>query len=273
MSAQGIRLSISKEGDTSHELVSRLSRLPVDSINNDIGRGLVQGAEPLVAFGQRIFVGAVTDQIIWSNGDFIGPVIGGAQMSVVSTSADDASGGTGLRTVEIHYLTPTLQEKTEIITLNGTSAVLTQATDIYFINLLHVETFGSGKKAAGDITVSSGGNIHAEILTGNNVQFSSARMVPAGKVLRLAGAVAGSASSTSAARVTVKLASNAYNGLVFTDPFILLPIGLVDIQDNTITYQFPIPSAFPAGSIICLMASSDKACNVSGSLYGWTEDA
>ena len=97
MSAQGIRLSTSAKADTSHELVTRVDRLPVDSINNDIARGKVPNASPFNSFGQRVFSGAVTDQMIWSNGAFIGPAIGGLQMSAVSTSANDASGGTGLR--------------------------------------------------------------------------------------------------------------------------------------------------------------------------------
>ena len=273
MSAQGIRLSTSAKADTSHELVTRIDRLPVDSMNNDIARGKVPSAYPYVSFGQRQFLTSASDAVIWSDGEFSGPIIGGAQLSVVSTSGEDSSAGTGIRTAELHYLDTNLAEKIEIVTLNGTAPVLTQAADIYFVNVFHVVTFGSLKKAAGAISASYGGFNHANIRAGDNVQFSSVRMIPAGKVFYLAGAVAGSASSNSASRVTVKLASNLYNGLTFTNPFLLLPHGLVDLQDNTVTFNFPVASAYHAGSVIALIATVDKACQVSGSLYGWMEDA
>lgn len=273
MSAQGIRLSTSAKADTSHELVTRIDRLPVDSINNDIARGKVPNAYPYSSFGQRTFSGAVEGAVVWTDGDFPGPLVGGARMSVVSASTNDSADGTGIRTVEIHYLDTNLAEKVEVITLNGITPVLTQAADIHFINVFHVVTFGSLKKAGGNISVSYNGFNYANIRAGENVQFSSVRMVPAGKVFYLAGAVAGSSSTNSDSRVTVKLASNLYNGLTFSNPFILLPHGLVDLQDNTVTFNFPVASAYHAGSVIALLATVDKACQVSGSLYGWMEDA
>jgi hypothetical protein len=273
MSAQGIRLSTSAKADTSHELVTRIDRLPVDSMNNDIARGKVPNAYPFSSFGQRTFTGSAEGAVVWTDGDFPGPLAGGAQLSVVSTSTNDSANGTGIRTVEIHYLDTNLAEKVEVITLNGTTPVLTQAADIHFINVFHVVTFGSLKKADGAISVSYGGSNYANIRAGENVQFSSVRMVPAGKVFYLAGAVAGSSSLNSDSRVTVKLASNLYNGLTFSNPFILLPHGLVDLQDNTVTFNFPVASAYHAGSVIALIATVDKACQVSGSLYGWMEDA
>jgi|TARA_R110000782_G_scaffold196790_1_gene286055 hypothetical protein len=273
MSAQGIRLSTSAKADTSHELVTRVDRLPVDSINNDIARGKVPNAIPFNSFGQRVFSGSVTDQMVWSNGGFVGPAVGGVQMSVVSTSTDDASGGTGIRIIQVHYLDTEFTEKVETITLNGTTPVVMSATDVHFINTLHVVTFGSGKKAAGSITVYNGDNVYAEIQTGNNIQFSSAKMVPKGKVFYLAGAVSGSSSASSDARVTVKLVANIYDEIIFADPFIFLPYGLIELQDSTVTYNFPIPASFPAGVVVGLLATTDKACLVTGSLYGWIEDA
>jgi hypothetical protein len=73
MSAQGIRLSTSARSDTSHQLVTRLDRLPVDSIQNDIARGYVPGATPFGSFGERELSGATTNQMIWSNGAFPAP--------------------------------------------------------------------------------------------------------------------------------------------------------------------------------------------------------
>lgn len=273
MSAQGIRLSTSARADTSHELVTRLDRLPVDSINNDIARGKVPNASLFGSFGERIFSGGSTDELIWSDGAFAGPAVGGVQMSVVSSSANDAAGGTGIRSVEVHYLDPDFVLKSETVTLNGTSPVLTSATDVHFINILHIVTVGSGKKAAGNITISNGGNVYAQISAGKNIQLSSARMVPKGKRFYLAGAAVGSSSATSDARVSVKLVANIYDELIFANPFILIPYGLVELQDSTVTWTVPVPIPFPAGTVVGLLATTDKACLVTGSLFGWIEDA
>jgi hypothetical protein len=273
MSAQGIRLSTSARADTSHQLVTRLDRLPVDTITNDIARGYVPGAVPFGSFGERELVGSTTNQIIWSNGAFSAPHPTGIQISVVSTSANDSAAGTGIRTLEIHYLDANLDEKFEVITMTGLTPVLTVATDIRFINLVHMVTFGSLAHAAGDISFTNGANNYAEILTGNAVQISSARMIPRGKVFYLAGATAGSVSGSTVAKVLIRLVADAYNGQVFNDPFALIPYGSISVQDNSVAFNFPVPFRFNAGVVVALVASSDKSCTVSGSIYGWLEDA
>ena len=272
MSAQGIRLSTSARSDTSHQLVTRLDRLPVDSIQNDIARGYVPGATPFGSFGEREFSGATTNQIIWSNGAFTAPHPTGIRISLVSTSANDSAAGTGIRTLDIHYLDSNLDEQFETVTMTGADAVLTVATDIRFINTVHMDTFGSLTHAAGDITLTNGGNTYAEILTGSPVQISSARMVPRGKVLYIAGATAGSVSGSAAAKVIIRLVANAYDTEIFSNPFAFVPYGSIGIQDNTVAFTFPVPFKFVAGVVVALSATSDKGCTVSGSIYGWLED-
>lgn len=273
MSAQGIRLSTSARADTSHELVTRLDRLPVDSINNDIARGKVPHSEGFGSFGERTFAGAATNAMIWSDGEFHIPPAAGVQLSIVSTSANDSAAGTGIRSVEIHYLDNDLNEQKEIVQLAGLTPVLTQATNIRFVNLMHMQTYGTISLAQGNIQGSAGGNIYCSILTGTNVQISSARMIPRNKVLYLAGATAGAVSGSSDARVLIRLVANTYNGLVFDDPVVFLPYGSISVQDNTVTYNFPVPFKFAAGTVVGLRATCDKGCLVSGSLYGWIEEA
>jgi len=273
MAAQGIRLSTSAKADTSHELVTRLDRLPIDNIENDIARGKVPNAYGFAAFGERTFAGSQENAVIWSNGNFTGPAIGGAQMSIVSTSANDSAAGTGIRTIELHYLDVNLIEHVVTITLNGLTPVLTAATDIYFINEMHVMTVGSNLKAAGDIIISNSGITYAEILTNKLLMTSSARMVPKGKRGFIAGAVAGSSSANADSRVTIRLVSSSYNGNIFVNPFLLLPLGSVDLQDGSVTFSFPVPPSFGEGIVFGLTASVDKSCRVGGSIYGWFEDA
>src|SRR5579885_2351141 len=42
-----------------------------------------------------------------------------AQRSLVSTSANDTSAGTGARTITINYLNTSFQLKTDVVTMNG----------------------------------------------------------------------------------------------------------------------------------------------------------
>ena len=65
-------------------------------------------------------------------------------MKVTSTDdTADAPGGTGALTIEITYLDDTFVEKTEIVTMNGRTEVLTTATDIFRVNHVRIKTAGS----------------------------------------------------------------------------------------------------------------------------------
>ena len=75
-------------------------------------------------------------------------------MKVTSTDdTEDAPGGTGALTIEITYLDDTFTEKTEIVTMNGRTEVLTTATDIFRINHVRVKTGGSTNFNQGTIYV------------------------------------------------------------------------------------------------------------------------
>src|SRR5574340_540012 len=164
-----------------------------------VARGDVLNAEPFGSYGEITTIGAVTNQIIWPDGAYNIPPAAGVQMSLVSTSAQDGVGGTGIRSLDIHYLDNTLTPQIETVVLNGLTPVLTVATNIRFIQCVHLITYGSGKAAAGVITVTNTEISYARINTGQVRCSSSARMVPAGKNLFLTGLVGGASSGTAAA--------------------------------------------------------------------------
>lgn len=87
------------------------------------------------------------------------------QRSIVSSSANDSSAGTGARQVTIYYLDstgagPSLAQPfyEETITLNGTTAVNTVNSNICFIEKIVVTQVGSGGFNAGTITLFTGLN-------------------------------------------------------------------------------------------------------------------
>lgn len=88
--------------------------------------------------------------------------------------------------------------------MNGTTPVDTSASDIRFVQCVHAEELGSGKAAAGNITLSHSGTNYAVIATGKRRCESSFRRVPAGKRLMIKSMYAGSSSGSAAASSIVR---------------------------------------------------------------------
>jgi hypothetical protein len=111
------------------------------------------------------------------------------QRSIVSASANDAGGGTGVRTACIVYFTQSgtgavAGPFSETLTLNGLTAVNTVATDIRYVEKVYACTAGSGGKAAGNISVYSGtggtGTIMIQIPLGYRESQIAHHYVPTG---------------------------------------------------------------------------------------------
>lgn len=84
------------------------------------------------------------------------------QMQIVSTSAADASAGTGAQQVKLTYLRSpaSLQGftvNTEFITMNGLTPVLTINTDIYRVEKVEIARVGTSQGSVGNITLQSVG--------------------------------------------------------------------------------------------------------------------
>lgn len=77
------------------------------------------------------------------------------QMVIVSTSANDTWGGTGINRLKLEYFNTDWEYKIEQIQLNGNTNVLTVATDILRISYLTADRVGSANGAVGTITVKS----------------------------------------------------------------------------------------------------------------------
>lgn len=115
-----------------------------------------------------------------------------AQRSMSSNNANDTSAGTGARTVKITYITTTgTGPFTETITLNGTTAVNTVATDIRFIESMEVITCGSTGSNVGIITLfgstAGGGGTVGTIAATNNRTFWAHHYIPVSKTFKLTG--------------------------------------------------------------------------------------
>jgi len=115
-----------------------------------------------------------------------------AQRSIVSANANDTAAGTGARSVRITYLTASgAGPFTETVTLNGTTAVNTVATNICFIEELVVVTVGSTSSNVGIISLraatAGGGATIGTIAATDNRTFWSHHYIPTGKICNITG--------------------------------------------------------------------------------------
>lgn len=110
--------------------------------------------------------------------------------SIKSSSANDASAGTGARTVTIYYVDSTgATSTTETVTLNGTTAVNLVNTNHCFIEKMVVATVGTGGTNAGAITLFTGaagaGTAVAIINTGDGQTYLGHHYVVTGKTCHI----------------------------------------------------------------------------------------
>ena len=136
-------------------------------------------------FGSNTGIGSTHEGIGSVGGLFASPVSTGSRVEVISASANDAAAGTGMRTIRVVFEKTDGSIGSEDLTLNGTGAVASTATDIVYIypHLMHGLSFGGGGVAAGnvDVRLHGGGSVIERILAGRRGVVTSARTrVPPG---------------------------------------------------------------------------------------------
>ena len=128
------------------------------------------------------------------NGTAYAEQTSGAQRSIKSSSANDAAAGTGARTVRLVFYTLDASGNiqgpyTEILTLNGTTAVPTVNTNIALIDRLEVLTVGSGLVAAGALSLytdnAGAGSVICSVAAGDRRTYMGHAYVPTSRVLTI----------------------------------------------------------------------------------------
>lgn len=236
----------------------------------DIAKGVVPGHSLFRAIGYGPTITTTRSDLCDVAGTYVFPPAGGIQMRVISSNANDTAAGTGARTVDINYLDASYNEQTELVTLNGTTAVSTVATNILRVNGFHSATVGSNGVAVGNVSLqNTGGTIsYAKIAANGNVSRCAVYTVPAGKkayITEWSGGVAAKAGEVTL-RTTSDLLSNLHPGVF---QFKLSSI----IESGGLTGTFTIPVVVPATGDIKMSAVTDAGTTyASGGFAGWIEN-
>lgn len=248
--------------------------LKTGDYEHEIARGHVKGAYPYSTYGKLIAGSGVTSTLVRDQDGTVlyVPASTGVQMSLVSTSAADAAAGTGARTLVIEYLNGTLDSSVELITLNGLTPVLTQATDIRWVQNMYVATAGSGLAVAGQIDLTHGGVVYSRLATGARANHSSFRRVPRGKMLYITSMFAGSASGTAATSTLVELVTTQVDGLDQQETGLYYKQAGIALQDSSSTLSLKMPLPVGPGQIVGFVATCDKGATITAGLTGWVED-
>ena len=133
-------------------------------------------------YADNATIGTSFETISNTDADQVLPVIAGADIDVVSSSAADDDGSTGATSVTVTYLDDSFNQATEVITMNGTTEVEMTEQNISFIQKAEVTTSGTGLAAAGAITIAdvTGSGVHAVIDAGQKESGNCTWKIPAG---------------------------------------------------------------------------------------------
>ena len=187
----------------------------------------------------------------------------------------DKSAYTGAHAAKIEYLTGTLAEKSEIVILNGTTAVDTVNTDFYRVNSFRIIAAGSGAKLVGNLTLRAdgAGTVYSYISAGFTRARNIMYTVPASKTLYV---IQWSASYSITGNPNKEYGrlytrANIEPSTKFNTGAIFYPYTEIAMQNNTVAITYELPTRLPAGTDIKVSGLATVSGVVSTVLRGWLE--
>ncbi len=151
-------------------------------IDLDYARRHMPGGRAFFFFGFNDSMTSGTWEDVHPNSGNVNWLTTATKVEVISSDAADASAGVGTRQVELHGLSSTGVDQSEVITMNGTTAVESSLTYIR-VNKLHNENVGTyGGSHQGNITcrVTGVGSIQS-LMTGREGAINTAVVYGSGE--------------------------------------------------------------------------------------------
>jgi len=230
-----------------------------------VSRGQIDGHSTVIVFGYNPDVDT-SEETVWPDGGTIPHPTVASVLKISSSSTDDASAGTGARTVYVEGVDGSYNIVSETVVLNGQTAVNTTNSYLY-VNSFYVATAGSGGANAGNInagtgTVTSGvpAVLYDIIATGYNNRTTGHYCVPAGYTGYMTeGSIsAGQASGSTA--VTAYLRQHGPDGI--------LRVGAIaTVNNNEASFQFDQPYKIPEKNCVGATAIGAAANNAVSSYF------
>ncbi len=230
-----------------------------------VSRGQIPGHRSVTVFGYNpdVDTSRVT---VWPYTGILPLPAAALRMKVSSSSVDDTANGTGARTVFVAGLDANYNEISEIVTLNGQTAVLTTQFFLH-INNAYVATAGSGLSAAGDIyfgdgTVTAGvpATVYDIIKYDYNQRITGSYTVPAGYTGYVSQGLFSAGQPGGSAQVSGRLMTIATDGIRRTAAITTVNNGVAD-------YVFEYPLAIPEKTTLESTAQSSSNNNAASAMF------
>ena len=208
-----------------------------------VSRGQISWHRSVTVFGYNPDLDS-TEESVWPDGGTVPHGQAASVLKVSSSSASDDSGGTGARTLLIEGLDANYKEISEVVALDGQTAVNTTNT-YHAINNLTVLTTGSASHNVGTIYLGTGvvtAGVPAVLwdLIGPtyNQRTTAHYTIPAGYTGYLSEGVFTSGQDSGSTGVTGKLLSGDPTGLLRVS-------AIVAINNGSVSYDFKYPLPIP----------------------------
>lgn len=151
------------------------------NFNYEAALGLRQGVTTWNKWGYNQDIDTAASETYWSTGGTFVPIVTARTLSIVSTSIADDDGSTGANSLIVYGVDANWNEQTVVVTLNGTTPVVTTETWMG-INRMSIYLSGTGGGNAGVITATATteATVQAEIPIGAGSTQTGFFFVPAG---------------------------------------------------------------------------------------------
>lgn len=230
-----------------------------------VARGQISFHQSVVVFGYNGDIDTATETI-WPGGGILPYPDAVLQMSVSSSSTNDASGGTGARTIYLSGLDAGHNTVSETVTLNGQTAVTTTNSYLH-INEAYVSSAGSGNSAAGSIYIGTGvvtlgvpATIYDIIAFDYNRRVTGSYTIPAGYTAYLMQGLFSVGQASGSTAVTGRLMTRGVNNIRLTAAIVTLNNGSAD-------YMFEYPLAIPEKTTVEAQAFGSASNNACSSMF------
>lgn len=239
---------------------AQLTRATSD-YHQDLARGLVEDSSLWNKFGYNDDIDIGTETI-WSVGGTFVPLTVPSTLSIVSSSIQDDTGGSGSNSIIVYGVDSTRTARTEVVFLDGQTPVVTKTTWLG-INRMSIYLSGTGGVNAGTITATavSGGTVQAAIPTGAGTTQHAFFFTQAGHTALMKWLVVNivKIGASNNPVVTVKGWVTSY---VSGSKYEVYRHTIDTSVENTIQLTLPIPFVIGEKSIVEFQATTDKADTV-----------